>query len=332
MSTITKLWQACRDGHDQEVKTILSRGEVDVNITEYNDWTPLNYAMEYNHHTIVTMLLARADTRLDVANCHGDTGLHYACYKNSASCISVYGEDRRCSTNILNMKNNYGNTPVMAAVLKGHLDCVREMGKLPGVDFDTKNNKEETLIAVARRNNHLQIVQFLDMRAAQVGKNASFHVANSNNLDSMSLKEIAEELDSIEEIDAVMQTEKDILNDTHKEEITNLRSLHRDEMTGLERKIEQNKTRQDNLKRIMQDRLTSTTSSASSAFKDSSTNIPECPACLEEMRPPLQIFNCRNGHLVCSNCRPRVSNCTMCRQEYTGRATAVEQMIRQIIG
>eukprot|EP00092_Neocalanus_flemingeri_P009793 GFUD01010551.1.p1 GENE.GFUD01010551.1~~GFUD01010551.1.p1 ORF type:complete len:230 (-),score=76.73 GFUD01010551.1:58-747(-) len=62
----------------------------------------------------------------------------------------------------------------------------------------------------------------------------------------------------------------------------------------------------------------------------SSPPVPECPVCLEEMKPPLKIFNCRNGHLVCSECRPRLTVCTNCREEYTGRATAVEQMLRQM--
>ena len=57
---------------------------------------------------------------------------------------------------------------------------------------------------------------------------------------------------------------------------------------------------------------------------------PDCPVCLEEMKPPTQIFNCRNGHLICADCRPRLSICTNCRAEYTGRATAVEQMTRQM--
>ena len=49
----------------------------------------------------------------------------------------------------------------------------------------------------------------VERRGAQAGRNAP-HVA-SNTLDSLSLREIADELASIEEIDAVMESEKDIL-------------------------------------------------------------------------------------------------------------------------
>ena len=61
---------------------------------------------------------------------------------------------------------------------------------------------------------------------------------------SDTLREIAEELASIEEIDAVMESEKDILNKRHKAEIANIRSRQRGEMEEMERNISMNKARQ----------------------------------------------------------------------------------------
>ena len=29
---------------------------------------------------------------------------------------------------------------------------------------------------------------------------------------------------------------------------------------------------------------------------------PECPVCFDEMKPPLRIFQCKSGHLICINC------------------------------
>ena len=34
-------------------------------------------------------------------------------------------------------------------------------------------------------------------------------------------------------------------------------------------------------------------------------HAPECPVCLEEMPPPMNIYNCPNGHFVCGNCKPK---------------------------
>ncbi len=38
----------------------------------------------------------------------------------------------------------------------------------------------------------------------------------------------------------------------------------------------------------------------------------ECPVCLEVKRD-CQIFQCANGHLICSDCHGRVAQCPVCR-------------------
>jgi len=65
--------------------------------------------------------------------------------------------------------------------------------------------------------------------------------------------------------------------------------------------------------------------------------VPECPVCYERMRPPMQIYTCKNGHVICSVCKEKVeeieNKCiNRCGAIYAGRATAMEQMIRQILG
>jgi len=50
---------------------------------------------------------------------------------------------------------------------------------------------------------------------------------------------------------------------------------------------------------------------------------PKCPVCSEPMIPPLQIFQCSNGHLVCQHCHAKlhVTTCRICMGQYVGRAT-----------
>jgi hypothetical protein len=33
---------------------------------------------------------------------------------------------------------------------------------------------------------------------------------------------------------------------------------------------------------------------------------PECPICLDSLAPPARLYNCPEGHLVCSECRTKV--------------------------
>ena len=39
------------------------------------------------------------------------------------------------------------------------------------------------------------------------------------------------------------------------------------------------------------------------------SSAPECPVCYEPMSPPLHIYQCARGHLVCGTCRPQIVEC-----------------------
>ena len=66
---------------------------------------------------------------------------------------------------------------------------------------------------------------------------------------------------------------------------------------------------------------TSAGSAGNSPLANSRTDLSmfdkdfECSVCLEEMRPPVKIFQCRNGHVMCESCKnhPEVSSCPTCR-------------------
>ena len=53
----------------------------------------------------------------------------------------------------------------------------------------------------------------------------------------------------------------------------------------------------------------------------------ECSVCLEEMKPPVKIFQCRNGHVMCEACseHPEVARCPSCRIPIANR-----QLMRNI--
>ncbi|CAG2058793.1 unnamed protein product [Timema podura] len=48
-------------------------------------------------------------------------------------------------------------------------------------------------------------------------------------------------------------------------------------------------------------------------FNDGLVRLLECPVCSEYMTE--KIFICRNGHNVCSTCKPKLGNCPTCRGE-----------------
>eukprot|EP00092_Neocalanus_flemingeri_P098701 GFUD01125865.1.p1 GENE.GFUD01125865.1~~GFUD01125865.1.p1 ORF type:complete len:103 (+),score=24.42 GFUD01125865.1:3-311(+) len=54
----------------------------------------------------------------------------------------------------------------------------------------------------------------------------------------------------------------------------------------------------------------------------------KCPICVEPMSPPVRIWQCAEGHILCENCKnhPDVRNCPACRGAFAGRNLAMERM------
>jgi ankyrin repeat protein len=163
-----ELYKACADGDVAKAQACLARG-VNVN-DKYCGLTPLMIAVLHNNIEIVRILLARDDLDITTTYFNGITALHYACgkdirathihgcytalhfacYKGSAECVALLGKDRRMNSNIINTKNNYGNTALMMAVQHDNLSCVEMMAELDGVDWETTDEDGESLEDVAR--------------------------------------------------------------------------------------------------------------------------------------------------------------------------------------
>ena len=65
--------------------------------------------------------------------------------------------------------------------------------------------------------------------------------------------------------------------------------------------------------------------------EDEEDFAPECPLCMEIMTPPKKIYQCSEGHLVCSVCKPKMQNniCATCRNDngYNSRCRWIEDNI-----
>ena len=61
-------------------------------------------------------------------------------------------------------------------------------------------------------------------------------------------------------------------------------------------------------------------------------DLPECPVCLEEIKI-IPIFECTNGHVICSDCIPKLQKCPICRNESMPvRSSKSEEVILEIVG
>jgi len=145
-------------------------------------------------------------------------------------------------------------------------------------------------------------------------------------LDEMAQKQAKEMSKTIKLLRKKHKTQVDELRLIQRQRIRELVESRDKEMAENENYYSQNKRRKVEMKEELHSRL-------SSILPNPTTFIPECYVCLEVMKPPLEILNCTNGHLICSTCYPmlQVKVCGQCNGDITGKATAMEQMVRQIL-
>ena len=65
----------------------------------------------------------------------------------------------------------------MVAVYCGYLDCVKEMDKLEGTNFRTKDDAGRTLVDVARQRGHEVLLEYLLGRVETLEDIAAYNVA-----------------------------------------------------------------------------------------------------------------------------------------------------------
>merc|ERR1712107_94234 len=60
----------------------------------------------------------------------------------------------------------------------------------------------------------------------------------------------------------------------------------------------------------------------------------ECPICFEEMKPPMRIWQCVDGHAICAGCREKLESkgCPPCSRSIDGRNFTLEKMARSLFG
>merc|ERR1719300_80116 len=138
------------------------------------------------------------------------------------------------------------------------------------------------------------------------------HSISNQKISCKELYSLKTSLEEIGDIPKFISKERQKILDRQKQEEIELKDMHKVELK-------------------MFDDQTSEIFMKNRSFTESGVQLPDCPVCMEEMRPPVQIFNCLNGHVICGECRRRVSICTHCRSPYVDRATAMELWIKGIV-
>ena len=142
------LFSASCDGDIVSVRAALAIGQSANSREGKYDMTCLMMGVEMGHEEVVTELLQQEDCDPCLEDRNKETALHYACYTGRVGMVRQLASHPRQGS--LNSKDRWGRTAIMAAVIKGQAECVLALGRVAGVELDTRDREGNSLEEAAR--------------------------------------------------------------------------------------------------------------------------------------------------------------------------------------
>ena len=134
-SRMLSLWEACVRGDITAVRLAV-QGGADVNETDGVTMTPLMWAAHRGKSEISKLLLQQPGINIDCSDEDGRTAMHYACLFGCLEVLRMLLASE--SRGSINQPDKGGCTPLMCASNYGHVECVKLMVGVAGVDLETR--------------------------------------------------------------------------------------------------------------------------------------------------------------------------------------------------
>jgi hypothetical protein len=149
---------AIKTGKNEELKYILSKIEIDINIKDSNGRTVLMNAIKNKNAQAVKILLKNKDIKIDEKDTNGDTALHYAINFNGQSAMEIFEEIIKHNGKIDEI-NKRNLTPLALSIYKNKKEMAIKLLNKGGTELLRYVNDKKQLIdlIVEMRNNKLPI-------------------------------------------------------------------------------------------------------------------------------------------------------------------------------
>ena len=159
----TPVFIAAYRGHDKIVKLLIEREDVNINSRDGDGWTPLMAAAFSGCTAIVQLLLTREDVQVNASDAGGQTALFIAAENEDEGSGTVRLLVERDDVDV-NSRDKGGWTPLLLAADWGHEAVVRSLlarDDLDGVDVNLMDNHGQTPLIAAASNGYEGVVQLL---------------------------------------------------------------------------------------------------------------------------------------------------------------------------
>ena len=208
---------------------------------------------------------------------------------------------------------------------------VREFVKMEGVDWNTRDNRGKSLLEMAREEKRQEVLEFLEKREREQRQ------AVRAREEAAGKEERPAQRPKVEEEEDVALTQLEV----SAEQMAKERSTIKTKIVRLKNEKEKfenllfqktNELKAETEKLVNIDHKIKKRKEKFLKLAGSPAIVPECPVCLETMTAETQILSCKNSHIICWTCKPRVRTCVTCRSsKYIYRNPALEQMVRRAL-
>ncbi len=188
--TDRRLHEAVVAGKTQMVRTLLKMRGVNVNAEDAYGRTPLIVAIARGMRDIVQILLAEPSLDVVTASFSGDTPLSLAARFGYINILrDLFGSDYgNFLMSVVNKRNERGETPLIEATGRGHLEAVQFLLSLPGIEINAIDKEGGTPLITAAKVGKNEIAKALlttplinahpiDVTARNRGGDTAFSVA-----------------------------------------------------------------------------------------------------------------------------------------------------------
>ena len=153
----TPLWWAIENRHETIVKLLLNTGKVDVNSVDQYGRTPLFWATGRRDNAIVQLLLDTGKVNIDSKDQYGRTPLSRAAQEGHNTIVKILLDTGK--VNVDARDSRYRWTPLCWAIHNGHEVIARLLFDIGKVNVDARDRR--TLLWLAVCNGHEAVVRLL---------------------------------------------------------------------------------------------------------------------------------------------------------------------------
>jgi len=350
------LMEAVQKDRQEEILTRLRLGEkVDAVFTMGR--TALHCAAaNSNIEAVSTLLMYSPDVK--ICDTNGNTALHIACSRSGPESEQII-EKLISSGAEVDKANKWKRTVLHECVISNNIAGAKIILE-SGVNKDIKDSEGRTARELAISRDSMEMVELLSSPVERLSRPGVIIDVEEEKSDSLKLGACAlPKKMSVEEEKEVLRRR---LAELEEGETRSLENSLKERKTALDKvKLEYRKQREvarteifklEQKIKVLQNEEEKKTSEiekeiekiASEIDKKKKVERPEknkdiescleCPVCLDVCKPPLQVWQCPEGHIICGSCvdRPELRVCPQCRISLTGqlsRNRALEDLARK---